>query len=372
MLMRGTSKHTRQQIQEEFDRLKARANIGGGVSSASASVETTRENLTAALRLLGEVLREPSFPPDEFEQLRQQRLAALEQQKTEPQAIASLALQRHLRPYPKGDVRYVPTLDEMIADVKAATLDDAKKFYSDFYGASHGELVIVGDFDAQETRKLVDELFGGWKSSRPFERVVETFKEVPPANQSFETPDKANAVLIAGLNLNVRDDDPDYPALVLGNYILGGGFLNSRLATRIRQKEGLSYGIGSQVQASSLDKNGVFMAQAIYAPQNAARLEAAFKEEIERALKDGFTEDELQAAKTGWLQGRQVGRAQDIELARRVAALTFVDRTVSWDGELEFRVQALTPADIHGALRRHLDPARISIVKAGDFAKAAR
>src|SRR5207244_10072155 len=109
----------------------------------------------------------------------------------------------------------------------------------------------------------------------------------------------------------------DYAALVLGNSMLGGGFLNSRLATRIRQKDGLSYGIGSQLQASSLDKNGVFMTQAIYAPQNAARLEAAFKEEIERALKDGFSADELQAARAGWLQGRQVGRAQDAELARR-------------------------------------------------------
>ena len=82
---------------------------------------------------------------------------------------------------------------------------------------------------------------------------------------------------------------------------------------------------------SSLERNGIFLARAIYAPENAARLEAAFKEEIARALKDGFTDDEVKAAKAGWLQSRQVGRAQDAELAGRLAGLSFLDRTVAWD-----------------------------------------
>src|SRR5262249_24624452 len=218
-----------------------------------ASVETTRANLPAALRLLTEVLREPSFPVNEFEQLKQQRLAGLEQQKSEPQAIGVVALQRHLRPYPKGDVRYVPTLEEGIADIQAASLDDAKKFYADFYGAQHGELVVVGDFDAKEIAALATELFGTWRGAQPYARVADSFRDVPAVNQSLETPDKANAFFIAGQNLSLRDDNPDYPALVLGTYMLGGGFLNSRLATRVRQKEGLSYGIGAQLQASSLD-----------------------------------------------------------------------------------------------------------------------
>ena len=107
-----------------------------------------------------------------------------------------------------------------------------------------------------------------------------------PIDRSFETPDKANAFFVAGINLNVQDDDPDYAALVLGNYMLGGGFLNSRLATRVRQKEGLSYGVWSQFQASSLDRTAPSIVQAIYAPQNAARLEAAIKEELARALRE--------------------------------------------------------------------------------------
>ena len=151
----------------------------------------------------------------------------------------------------------------------------------------------------------------------------------------------------------MRDDDPDYAALVLGNYMLGGGFLNSRLATRIRQKEGLSYGVGSQLQASSLDKNGNLLVFAIYAPQNAAKLEAAIKEEIAKALREGFTDDEVKAAKAGWLQSQQVTRAQDGSLAGRLNSLNFVDRTVTWDGDFEKRIDALTPADIRAAMTAH-------------------
>lgn len=370
MLMRGTAKRTRQQIKDEFDKLKARVNVDGGPTSAFASIETTRENLPAVMRLVAEILREPSFPADEFDQLKQEQLASIEAQRSEPTQMAATEAQRHLRPYPKGHVNYTSTPDESIADLKAVTLADVKKFYADFYGASNGELAVVGDFDEKEIAKLTNDLFGAWKSKMPYARIGETFKDIAAINRNLEAPDKANAFFIAGQTLNLRDDDPDFPALVLGNYMLGGGFLNSRLAVRIRQKEGLSYGVGSQLQASSLDKNGLFMAFAIYAPQNRDKLEAAFKEEIEKMLKDGFTAEEIAAAKKGWLQSRQVSRAQDNELAGRLNNYNFLNRTLAWDADLEKKVDALTAEQITAALRRHINLSKISIVKAGDFAKA--
>ena len=156
---------------------------------------------------------------------------------------------------------------------------------------------------------------------------------------------------MAGENLEIRDDDPDYPALVLGNYILGGGFLNSRLATRIRQKEGLSYGVGSQFTASPLDKSGSLVAFAIYAPQNSAKLEQAFHEEVDRVLKDGFTAAEVAEAKKGLLQSRQVSRAQDGALARTLALDLYLGRTLAWDAEIEKKFAALTPEEIGTAMR---------------------
>ncbi|MGH8772349.1 MAG: insulinase family protein, partial [Burkholderiales bacterium] len=369
MLMRGTTKHTRQQIRDELDRLKALANVNGGPTQASVNIETTRENLPAVMRLVAEILREPSFPADEFEQLKRLRLASIEEQKSEPTTIAFTAYLRHVSPYPKGDVRYVSTSDESIAELNAATLDQAKQFYGDFYGASNAQLTVAGDFDEKEIAKLATDLFGNWKSPKPFARVPTIYKAVAPINESFPAPDKANAFFVAGFNLKMRDDNPDYPALLLGNYMLGGGFLNSRLAARIRQKDGLSYGVGSGINISALDEFGSFMANAIYAPQNVEKLEAAFKEEIARMLKDGFTAEEVEAANSGYLQSRQVSRAQDNELAGRLNGYLFTGRTMQWDADLDAKLKALTPEQINAAMRRHIDPAKITIVKSGDFAK---
>jgi zinc protease len=369
MLNRGTSKKTRQQIQDEFDRLKARVNIGGSATGANVSIETIRENLPATLRLVAEVLRDPSFPAKEFDQLKQEMLAGIEQQKSEPTTVAVVKIQRHLSPYPKGHVKYVMTPDESIDAIKAATLDDAKKFYADFYGASSGELSVVGDFDDKEIAKLSQELFGDWKSKNPYTRIPSVYRDIAAINESIETPDKANAFFVAGENLKIKDDNPDYPALVLGDFMLGGGFLNSRLATRIRQKDGLSYGVGSQLQVGSLDESGALLGYAIYAPQNAAKLEVAFREEIDKVLKDGFTEQEIKDAKSGFLQSRKVSRAQDAELSNRLRNYLFIDRTLSWDTEFEKKIEALTGDQIKAALRKYVDPAKLSVVKAGDFKK---
>jgi len=371
MLLRGTAKHTRQQLKDEFDRLKARVAFSGGPTQVSVSVETIRENLPAVLALVAEALRQPAWPANEFEQLKQENYTAIEQQKSEPDSIGSTAFNRHMNPYPKGDVRYVETPDEALASYRQATLDDAKNFYADYYGASAGELAVVGDFDPKETLALANRLLGDWKSPRSFERVARPFQEIAADHQTLQTPDKANAFFVAGENLEIRDDDPDYPALVLGNYILGGGFLNSRLATRIRQKEGLSYGVGSTFTASPLDKSGSLVAYAIYAPQNAAKLEQAFHEEVDRVLKDGFTAAEVAEAKKGLLQSRQVSRAQDGVLARTLALDLYLGRTLAWDAEIEKKLAALTPEEIGAAMRKRLDPSRFTVVKAGDFAKAA-
>jgi zinc protease len=370
MLMRGTDKHTRQQIKDELDRLKARMTVGGRATQATLTVETIRESLPAVLQLAAEILRQPAFPAKEFESLQGENLAQIEQQKSEPDSIATNFYQRHMSDYPKGDVRYVETFDESLADYKAATLEDARKFYGGFFGASNAELAIVGDFDEADVSRLVADLLGGWKSPAPFTRVPQLYQAAAPVNKTLGAPDKANAFFIAGQNLAIRDDDPDYPALVLGNYMLGGGFLNSRLAVRIRQKDGLSYGVGSQLSASPLDKSGAFTTFAIYAPQNAAKLETAFREEIARVLKDGFEEKEIAEAKSGWLQSRQVSRAQDAPLARTLAGNLYLKRTLAWDADLEKKVTALTGEQILAAMRRHLDPSKMTIAKAGDFEKS--
>jgi zinc protease len=368
-LIKGTTKKNRQQIQDEIDRLKSQLNVGGGVNTANANIVSTRENLPAILRLAGEVLKDATIPDTEFELVRKERITGLENSKNEPQALAPTRLQRALYPFPKGDIRATPTIEEQIADAQAAKASDARAFYKAFYGASNAEIAVVGDFDPVEVKKAIAEVFGTWKSPQKFERVKTGYAKIAPINESIQTPDKANATFYAGLRLNVSDNDPDYPALVFGNFMLGGGFLNSRLATRIRVKDGLSYGVGSVLSAKSIEKSGQFMTYAIAAPQNVAKVEIAFKEEIEKVLKDGFTTQEITEARAGWLQSKTVQRAEDGSLAGILAGHDLDNRTLVWDEDLEKKVAALKPEEIVAAMRRHIDPAQISIVKAGDFTK---
>jgi zinc protease len=370
-LIRGTQKKNRQQIQDEFDRLQARVNIGGGGTGLTATIETTKNNLPGVLRLVAEVLREPSFPEAEFEQIRKLTLTSIQNALSEPQVLASVELQRTLYPHPKGDIRAAMTLQEEIDEVQKATVDEARKFYRDFVGASNAEVVVVGDFDSQAMRSLVEELFGAWRSPGPFERVTDPYQKIAAVNKSIETPDKQNAMFAAGIRLNLSNNDADYPAMVLANYMLGGGFLNSRLAVRIRQKDGLSYGISSGLTAASKEKNGSFRINAIAAPQNIEKVEAAAKDELEKALKDGFTAEEVTAAKAGWLQAQNVNRSGDGPLAGMLGARDFDDVTMTWDADLERKVSALTPQQILDSMRRHLDLSALSIIKAGDFKKAA-
>jgi zinc protease len=218
--------------------------------------------------------------------------------------------------------------------------------------------------------KSLSNLLNGWVSKQHYSRVVDKYHDVPAVHQKFDTPDKTNAVFLAFEPVKINDDNPDYPGLVLANYMLGGGFLNSRLAVRIRQKDGLSYGVRSTMAAPTTDDSGVFLTYAISAPQNSAKVESDFEDELKRARDTGFTEQELAAAKSGWLQSRQVSRGQDAELAGRLAAETFWERTMNWDAKFEERVSALTPAEVNAAVRKYIDPAKISIMQAGDLSKA--
>jgi zinc protease len=368
MLDKGTTTRSRQQIREEFDRLRAQVSFGGAGNNAVAFVTTTRENLLPTLRLVGEVLKSPSFPASEFDELKRQQLAAIESQRSEPGALASKAFQRRLTPYPAGHPLATTTLEEDIANLESTTIEHIRAIYTELVGASYGDLAIVGDFDRAAVEAWAKETFEGWRSPKPFARAERLFFDVPQFNETIETPDKANAVFIAGQNLRIKDDSPDFPALTIGNFILGGGFLNSRLATRIRQRDGISYGVSSSFGAQSLDDVGSFTASAIYAPENVLRLETAFGEEIGRILSEGITAEELEAARTAWLQQRVQMRANDGFVASMFSSQYVTGRTMAFEQQLEDKVRALTVNDVNAAMRRHISLARMSTVKAGDFA----
>src|SRR5690606_17422755 len=134
------------------------------------------------------------------------------------------------------------TLQEQLDGVRAVTLDDVRQFHQTFYAANQAMFAVVGDFDEEEVLAAIREGFGDWRNDTRWERITRDHRDIAPANIAIEPPDKENAYLVARMNLDVNPNDPDYAALLLADYVLGGGAgFDSRLVARIRVQEGLSY-----------------------------------------------------------------------------------------------------------------------------------
>jgi len=362
MLERGSQTMTREQLADEFARLK--------LSGNAYSFQTTRGNLDAALRLMSDVLQHPRFDAADFEQLRKQTLVSLESSRNDPTALASRALAQHFDHYPVGDWRAARSLDQQIAEVQAVTLEEVKAFHRNFYGASSGEIAIVGDFDADAAARTIQQTLGNWNSAAPYQRVLQEYAEVAPTRQLINTPDKENGTYLAKLSLDMRDEDPDYAALVVANYLIGGASMKSRLADRVRQREGLSYSIGTSLAVGAISNAGQFGIGAIAAPQNLDKVDSAIREELQAVIKQGFTTDELERAKSGIRQQREQARAQDDTISNGWVSLLDLDRSYAWAAQLDQRIAALTLEQVNDALRRRLLPEKMSVVIARDESKA--
>ena len=369
MLQLGTRERSRQQFDDALDALRAKVAIGGGSTQASASGETVRANLGGVLKLVAEAMKSPAFDAGEFDKLVRANLASIEKARTDPQAIAGREFNRHLKPWPAGDVRETPTFDESMARLRAAKLDDAKAFHARFYGASNAELAIVGDFDPAEARALAEQLFGSWTSLSPYARVADPFRATQPVVRTIETPDKANAILIAGMTIPMSDRAPDYPAMLVAERILGGA-TESRMFTVVRGKLGLSYGVGTWLDEGRLDDNSTLGLYAIYAPENLEKVRAAVSAEIAQALEKGYTDEEVDNAKRAMLEERKSARAEDSTLAGSLVSQAFLGRTWAFSGDLDRAIASVSVEQANAALRKYLKPADLATFLAGDFAKA--
>ncbi len=367
LLDKGAAGMSRSEIQDRFAALKAQVAFGGGATGAHVIIETVRENLPETLALVTKILRHPDFPENEFNQERASELSDIDSGRTDPRAMASNALSRYFNRHPRGDIRYASTFDESEQDVKAVTLEQVKAFYHDFYGASHAEVAIVGDFDPASVTHVLQEGLSGWQSAQPYELVVDDYQAKPGSRIQLNVPDKANAVFLMRDPFALMDSDPDAPALMVANYIYGQGFLNSRLATRIRQQEGLSYGVGSFLRLNDKVPNSFLGGYAIYAPQNRQKLESAFADVTTETLQSGFTAREVDDARSALMKSRDLSRAQDGHLASQLVGLMYDHRTMDFVSQQDQSLRQVTVDQVNAAMRKYVHPDQFVTVVAGSF-----
>lgn len=373
LIDKGGAGLSRQQIADAFDGLQAQVAFGADGQTLNVAITTKRARLPKVIALVGRLLREPAFAAAPLEEVRLQALTAIEGRRKEPAALIRNRVGRHGNPYPRSDLRYVSTFDEAEQDVRAVTLARVADFHRRFYSAASGEFAAVGDMDTAAVRQALTSAFGSWgqpaAGALAYVRAPQPMVEVKPARFVELTPDKQNANLSGVLPLPLSDTHPDYPALMLANAIFGGGG-SSRLWKRIREGEGLSYDVRSGVGWNSFDLNSPWTFSAIFAPQSQPRVESAFREELARALRDGFTQQELDTVRAGLLNARRLARAQDGVLATALAVNRELDRRFAYSQQIDDALQAASLAQVNAAWRRYIDPDKLVLAWGGDFKNA--
>jgi zinc protease len=368
MLDRGTKSLDKFAIAEQLDNVGAEISFSVGTQSLEIRAKCLKKDLPLVIGLIASELRTPALQVQEFNKARQQFIGALEASAQNTEARAQEAFGRAI--FPQGHPNRPHTVSEYEAAAKAATLDDLKAFHAKYYGPAHLTLVVVGDVAASDTQTEIGKAFSGWTGGQDYVRPATPAVLKAASEVSVPLTDKPSVSVIIGQPTGLRYKDTDALALRVGTAILGSGF-TGRLMGIVRDKEGLTYNIGAGMSDDSI-VDGRWDISASFAPALLDKGLASTRRELDRWWKDGVTEQELAARKQGLVGGYLVGLSTTGGLAN--AILTNLQRgyDVSRVEEYPGAVKALTREQVNAAIKSHLNPSVMVLVKAGSVAPAAQ
>lgn len=367
MLMEGTSALNGPQIKERLQALDARITFSSLPGALNANLEFPAANTQAVLALLSQLLRDSQFTAPAFGRLQRAMLAGVQNIKADTASLAANALDRSFRPkslYGDGDPREVRAFDETESLIRQADAQALRAHWQRFASAQVGELVLMGPLALAPVQAQLQTLWGDWASQEPHAPWVAEYAQ-PQTDQASTLPvaDKANASYLGRISVAMNQDDPDYPALFLGVQILS----RQGLWQRIREKEGLSYGVASNLNAPVLGNSAAIDITASFAPQNAARLRAVIREVLLEKREQGFSSLEVGFAKSAIASRRAELRAQSANTVAEIANNLRFDRPLDFGARFDNAYRQLDAATINAALKKHLSPDRLWEVVAGSF-----
>lgn len=365
--LHGTLAYNEAELQDKLDELQAELTLSSEPGAITFQLTGRKKAFSESLDLLAEVLKHPTFPEEEFALLKSEKRSQMESDRTDPNFLAQLELTRKLSPVPESSIHYVPTLEQRLARLEAAKPSDIRDLFARFLSGEHGEVTVVGAFDQDVALEKLNIAVADWKSKETYARIAKPFVAIQPDKISIETPDKENAIMLAAANLEVRSDDPDWEALYIANDILGGGSLSSRLGERVREQEGLSYGVGSQFNARALDRAGVFMMYAITNPVNRDKLIKTVDEVLDEFIKSGVTDAEIDSARISYLKQLEDILSNDVQLMETLHQYQEANRDESFIARRQRNMEQLTKVKVDAAIQKLLAQKKLVIVSAGDF-----
>jgi zinc protease len=371
MLDRGTATLDKFAIAARLEEVGASISFTVGTQSLEIHAKCLRKDLPMVLSILAAELKSPAFPAAELAKAKQQLIGSLRESLQNTGARAQEAFARAI--FPPGHPNRPHSVEEMASAAESATLEEIKAFHAKYVGPRHLTLVLAGDVNDAAVRRIVQKDFAGWRGGEDYLRTG------PPgaagaasASRDIEVPlkDKPSTTVLLGQATGLRYRDPDALPLRVGTAILGQGF-TGRLMGTVRDREGLTYGIGAAVTADSV-ADGAWSISASFAPALLDRGVASTRRVLEQWWKGGITDEELAARKQGLVGGYFVGLSTTAGLAGTI--LTTIQRgyDLSWlDGYPE-AVRAMSREDVNRAIRTHLDPATMVLVEAGSIGTPAK
>lgn len=370
VLKTGTKSHTKEQIQDMLDEWKSNINFGFSGQTLFVNFSTYKESLPKVTSLIKEILTESTFPEAELVKTVNEYNTYLESSLNDPQSIAFTEIEKITENYPKESIYYTASTQEQIDNNKKVKREQLVDFYNKILGGNNGVGSVIGDLDTKTTAALLESTFGKWNSKSTYEFIKPELFATKKQDKDYLTPDKENGAAVGKISFSMDRKSPDYPAFVIANEMLGsGGFLTARIPTRLREKEGISYGAGSYINIP-IDNNVASWAwYAFFNPTKKEAVNKALKEEVNKAVKDGFTEEEFKSNLTSWLNSRKTGLGNDNTLMGLVNSQLQYGQSLDEYDALETKVSALKVSQVNDVLRKYISEDKMTSVFAGDFNK---
>ena len=359
MLNEGAGDKNADAIAEQFATLGAHQGNSAERDMASFSLRSLTEpsKLQPAADLLALILKQPTFPQDAFARVQSNALVGLQAQKQSPDEITSEAFFKAVygtHPYASD-----PSGNEV--SVKAMTVDDLKAFYKQYYVARNAVVAIVGAIDRSGAEKLANTLVGGLPEGMAAAKLPEVTSLTEATVVKLSHPSTQTHVMLG--QPGIRRADPDYFALYLGNHILGGNGLVSRISDEIREKRGLSYSAYSYFMP--MRDRGPYVLGLQTRTDKTDEAIKVLKDTLEKFVKDGPTAKELEASKKNITGGFALRVDSNKKIADYLSLIGFYNLPLDYLDTFIARMNAVTLEQVKEAFKRRVDPSKLVTVVVG-------
>jgi len=361
MLDQGTTTEDKFAIAEKLERVGATISFSVDTQTVVIDAKCLKQDVPLVVGLIAEQLRSPAFSPEEFDKVKQQFIGGLQRQLESTDFRAGDQFTRAV--YPVGHPNRQPDPEELLAAARSAKVEDAKAFHAKYYGPAHFTLVAVGDLDVPGLQGALGKSFAGWTGGSDTIHPAKATATDAARNQDVFMADKTSVSVIMGQSSGLRYSDPDYLALRTGTAILGSGF-TGRLMANVRDKEGLTYGIGSRVSNDTFN-DGDWRISATFAPALLEKGIASAKRQLDLWHTQGVTDAELEKRKGDLIGTFKVSLATTDGMASALLAAVNRGLDVTWLDEYPKRIAALRTPEVNGAIKKYVKPETMFIIKAG-------